>query len=85
MITRFKLYDLNVFGNEQDGFEIDSWQQIDTLEICEDDITCENIINLLMQKDYLCSCAIDVEIHDQWIYTFETYTGRPLFNLQEIL
>lgn len=86
MSLRYKLWDLEVFGNDIDGFEVDSWRQVDTVEL-EDDIPSDQIIDKLVDGGHLSGYAhgrCEVDEQGSWIYIREMQSGRPLFNLEAI-
>jgi len=85
-MSKFKVWDLEVCGNDIDGWEVDSWKQVDTLEI-QDDISDDEIIELLVEQSHLTGyahgrCTVDQQ--ESWIYIYELQSSRPLFNLEQV-
>lgn len=83
-MATYRVYSLDVWGNETDGFEVNDRRQIGTVEI-EDDTPDGSILGRLQAKGYLDESLsiIDVCIDgdDEVIFIDTTHTGYPLLQL----
>ena len=91
-MIKLKVLDLDVWGNEKDGFEINNWLTIGVIEFPRKtdayDIKVSSIKKKLVTEGYLVSSAIrKVELDDCSSMSFfyqvlEKKTGRPLYQIE---
>ncbi len=83
MTQEYKVLDLEVWGNEEDGYEKNDFFEIGRINLEDGD----NIIERLIDKEYLHESAIDLaEIDrnggDSLYNIVEKSNGRPVYDLQ---
>ncbi len=69
MTAVYQVMDLEVFGNDIDGFEINDCRSAGKIELPEH-VTHDQIIELMVEEDYLSGYAhgrCEVDIEDNWI------------------
>jgi hypothetical protein len=81
---RWDVYGLDVWGNEEDGFEVnDSWK-IGSVRLGEDP-TDEEITSALIGNGYLKSRVtadqLDIDGDDMSLFVSDIDTGEPVFNM----
>jgi hypothetical protein len=82
----FQLMDLDVWGNEEEGFEVNDMWAIErfewTLAEWEDDTF---VINELIESGYLTEKARDrvgLDGNERTLYINDDQTGRPLYEIR---
>lgn len=80
------LYDLDVWGNEDDGFEVNDWWAVKNLEFTEMEIQDDQaILNRLKEEGCLATSDpkyVEVVADYGFIQINVRDTGRPLYNLE---
>ncbi len=85
-MDKFNVLNLEVLGNDIDGFEVNDMHKVGTIELAQD-IEDEQIVELLVEEGYLSGYAhgrCEVDQQESYIYINERESGKPLFQLQLI-
>jgi len=90
-MTTLKIINLDVWGNEEEGYEINDFIPVGTIEVdVKDpyDISTEKLVDLLVDENYIRPSAkklielSDFGYADYFYQVSEKKTGRPLYNIQ---
>jgi len=85
-MNTWKLCFLDVWGNEEEGFEVNDIFPIDCIEL-EENFTNQDLIHELLAQNYLCSFAgqvkdvFSVDGDDEFVTIDDAKDGFPLFHL----
>lgn len=87
MTEKFDLIDYDVWGNEEDGFEVNDLFYIERgLEF--EEVTKESVLAMLKEVDYLKDHVtldmLDIELEEFHIYVNESHTSRPLCEFRKV-
>lgn len=87
-ITRYRVLDLDVWGNEEDGYEVTDYRAICSIDL--DNLEDANVIEELIKLDILTHKARElVEVRyfggDYDMEIIQKETGKPLLDLIEIV
>jgi hypothetical protein len=84
MVQKYRVCGLDVWGNEDDGFEVNDSHDIGFIEI-ENNCSDEQIIKSLVDKGFLNAAALELAevdfVGNEAIFINEKDTGRPSLNL----
>lgn len=85
--TFVQIYDLDVWGNEEEGFEVNDVYKGDIFEV-PDNYTDNDLFNILKDQGFLKNYVRfeDIEFVENEGFTelFDAVTGEPLWQLWEI-
>ena len=90
-MVKLKVINLDVWGNEKDGFEINNFTSIGTIEVSVKDpyeITARKLKNLLIKENFIRPSArklielSDLGYSDYFYQVIEKKNGRPIYNIQ---
>lgn len=79
----WRVYSLDVWGNQRDGFEVNDRCNVGTIELPED-ATDKQIIRAMVEQGYLRSSRFHFAIDgdDMMMDIDHEPTGRPLYSLE---
>ena len=90
-MVKLKVINLDVWGNEEEGYEINDFIPIGTIEVSVDDpydISTDRLIDLLIQEEYIRPSAkelielSDLGYADYFYQVTEKKTDKPIYNIQ---
>jgi hypothetical protein len=83
-MSKFAVVSLDVWGNVEEGFEVNDQWKIGTVEF-DADASDEEIVNVLIEDGYLTNGTkaedLDFDGDDSFIMISAAETGLPIFNL----
>lgn len=83
-MATWRVFSLDVWGNETDGFEVNDRCQVGTIETSEDPPDAE-IWACLLEAGIARGCISEGEFEwadESWLCIDEKETGRPVFQLE---
>ena len=89
-MIEFKVYYLDVWGNEEDGFEVNDRSQCGTIQL-PTDFTDQDLIRELIENDILNAFSgtvkdkFTIDGDDTLIMIDEKSNGRPLLQLERVI
>ena len=85
--TFVQIYDLDVWGNEEDGFEVNDVYKGDIFEV-PDNYTTDDLFNLLKEQGFLKNFVRPEDIEflesEGLIEVFDAVTGEPLWQFWDV-
>ena len=90
-MVKLKVIDLDVWGNEEDGYEINNFHHIGTIEVPVDnpyDISEEKLKELLIDENFIRHSAkelielSDLGYADYFYQVTEKKTDKPIYNIE---
>ena len=76
----YEVRTLDVWGNEEDGFEVNDWRKVGQIEVA-DMATDEEILDALIGREYLSTRCVDVDDVGDGMIDIVLPSGRPLLHL----
>jgi hypothetical protein len=85
-MAKYRIWSLEVWGNEEDGFEVNDRWEVGSVELA-DDATCADVVKALIAKGLITPKTTHEQVDmddasDVDLLLDDATTGEPLFQLE---